>query len=101
MWFWYILDVYLALRKFLFMLRLWEVYCAGNRQTYLLLSLCISAPNAPNGSDARSCCQVSYFEVQDVVKIIQERFPLRQVWPQEKAGAVARYVRLYAADEQE
>ena len=56
---------------------------------------------APNGSDARSCCQVSYFEVQDVVKIIQEHFPLRQVWPQEKAGAVARYVRLYAADEQE
>ena len=73
----------------------------SNRQTYPLFSLRHFGAQAPNGSDARSCCQVSYFVVKDVVEIIQENFQLRQVWPQEKAGAGAQQVRLYAADEHE
>ena len=83
------MEVYLALRLFLLVLRLWEVYCAGNRQTYPLLSLRHFGAKAPNGSDARSYCQVSYLVVQDVVEIIQENFRLPQVWPLEQAGAVA------------
>ena len=56
---------------------------------------------ATNRSDARSCCQVSYFVVQDVVEIIQENLLVPEVWPQENAGAVALQVRLCAADEQD
>ena len=83
------------------MLRLWEVYCAGDRHTYPLLSLCNFGAQAPDGFAVRSSSLVFYFVVQDVVEIIQEYFIRLQVRSQEKAGAVARYVRLHAVDEQE
>ena len=44
---WHILEVSMALRLFLLMLRFWEVYCAGDRQTYpLIFSMPFCRPSA-------------------------------------------------------
>ena len=67
----------------------------------LCFSLCHFGAQAPDGLVVRSSSLVFYFVVQDVVEIIQEYFLRPQVRSQEKAGAVARYVRLHAVDAQE